>query len=252
MSLWSSIEGAVSDLWNGITGKTQANAAVQSANIQANADIMSMYNTNVGLLSPFRTTGTNALTSMTNMSPTNAASWQDPGYQFSMTQGQNALSSQAAAAGNYGSGNMGVALQNFGQGMGAQEYQDVWNRYYNLANMGENAAAQTGSIGANAMSQVGSNTIGAGKALGTGVTSAAGYQTQGMQNLFNMIMSGIGTPTGMNAMSTAGGGAWSGLSSLYSMFGFGGAGGALGAGAAGDVGGAAAISDAADLGFLAI
>jgi hypothetical protein len=197
--------GTVKNIVGGLTGQTQANAAVESANIQANAanvanqDIMSMFNTNVGNLAPFRTTGANALTSMNNMSPTNAASWQDPGYQFSMTQGQNALSSQAAAAGNYGSGNMGVALQNFGQGMGAQEYQDVWNRQYNLANMGENAAAQTGSMGANAMSQVGSNTIGAGKALGTGVTSAAGYQTTGMQNLWNMIFSGIGIPTSWNA-----------------------------------------------------
>ena len=218
MSLWSSIENTVSGLLDDITGKTQANAAVQSANIQANAanvanqDIMSMYNTNVGLLSPFRTAGTNALSSLNNMNPSNAASWEDPGYQFQMQQGQNALSSQAAASGNYGSGNMGVALTAYGQGMGAQEYQNVWNRNYNLANMGENAAAQTGSYGANAMSQIGANTIGAGQAMGAGVTNAAGYQTMGMQNLFNMFMSGIGTPTGMSGINALGSAIGSGVS----------------------------------------
>lgn len=222
MSLWSSIEGDLSDLWNSITGKTQANAAVQSANIQANAanvanqDIMSMYNTNVGMLSPFRTTGTNALNTIANMNPSNAASWEGPGYQFQMQQGENALSSQAAAAGNYGSGNMGNALQQFGQGMGANAYQQAWNNQFNLAGMGENAAAQTGTFGANAASTVGANTIVAGQATGTGVTNAAGYQTQGMMNLYNMIMSGIGTPTGSLAGNALSSGANAGFDALFS------------------------------------
>lgn len=140
---------------------------------------------------------------------------QDPGYKFRMEQGQNALTAGSAAAGNYGSGNLGVALQNYGQQLGSQEYGAAYNRaytsaldQYNAAMAGQNAVfnrlsgvAGTGqtaatnlmSTGANVAGQTGANMINAG-------INSANLQTQANQIQGQAIMGGV--QTGVNAFGT--------------------------------------------------
>jgi hypothetical protein len=73
----------------------------------------------------------------------------DPGYQWRLQQGVNALASSGAASGTYGSGNMGTALTQFGQGLGSEEYQNAYNRSLQSYNA-QLAGYQTG---VNAQSQ---------------------------------------------------------------------------------------------------
>lgn len=56
----------------------------------------------------------------------------DPGYQFRLTEGLNAVNSASAAAGKLRSGDAAKALQARGEGLAAQGYQDWWNRQAGL------------------------------------------------------------------------------------------------------------------------
>ncbi|QZI87776.1 hypothetical protein PODOV050v2_p0011 [Vibrio phage 66E30.1] len=54
---------------------------------------------------------------------------QDPGYQFRMQQGVDALDASASARGRLSSGAQQKALTEYGQGMGSQEYANAYSRY---------------------------------------------------------------------------------------------------------------------------
>jgi hypothetical protein len=69
---------------------------------------------------------------MTGKGPTLAELEMDPSYAWRKQQGIDALAASGAAAGNYGSGNMGVALQNYGQGLASTEYSNAYNRWRDL------------------------------------------------------------------------------------------------------------------------
>lgn len=53
---------------------------------------------------------------------------QDPGYQFRMNQGVEALDKSAAARGRLLSGSQQKALTEYGQGVGSQEYANAYSR----------------------------------------------------------------------------------------------------------------------------
>lgn len=136
----------------------------------------------------------------------------DPGYAFRQQQGVNALTAAGAAGGNLGSGNLGVALTNYGQQLGSQEYQNAYQRAYGqqmdqfnsqlnaqntlfnrlsgVAGTGQTAATQLGAAGANMAANVG-NTL---------MTSAANrgqLGVQGAQAWGNGLMGAA--QTGINA-----------------------------------------------------
>ena len=74
---------------------------------------------------------------------------QDPGYQFRMNQGTNALQAGGAAQGNYFSGTMGTALQDYGQNAASQEYQNAYNRWDTQNNNLFQRLFNTEQVGAN-------------------------------------------------------------------------------------------------------
>jgi len=69
---------------------------------------------------------------------------QDPGYQFRLQQGLDALQNSAAARGGLGDPNTLRAVQDYGQGAASQEYQNAYNRALQTyqTNTGTNLAAQ--------------------------------------------------------------------------------------------------------------
>lgn len=77
-------------------------------------------------------TGPNALNpaNYAFQAPTEADMMQDPGYQFRMQQGQQALERSAAARGGLLSGGFARGLTEYAQGMGSQEYGNVYQRRY--------------------------------------------------------------------------------------------------------------------------
>jgi hypothetical protein len=73
----------------------------------------------------------------------------DPGYQFRMDEGTRGVESTAAAKGGVLSGGTQKALERYRQGYASNEFQNVWNRLAGIAGVGQQAANQTGALGAN-------------------------------------------------------------------------------------------------------
>jgi len=87
-------------------------------------------------LQPYMDTGRQANTMMQNSlssgqlgkSFTPGDLTQDPGYQFRLAQGEQALGRKQSAGGNYYSGEALKEAQQFGQGLADQTYADAYNR----------------------------------------------------------------------------------------------------------------------------
>jgi hypothetical protein len=180
----------------------QANAANRAADLQNE-----QYQQTRQDQAPYREAGYNALARMQNMAGNvpgafkfGAADFQqDPGYQFRMDQGMKAIERSAAARGGLLSGNTGGALQNFGQGLASQEYQNAYNRAltgYNTGVASENQLynrqAGLAGIGQTAANFVG--TAGAANAANVGnlMTSGAAAQAAGYMGGANAVSQGVG------------------------------------------------------------
>ena len=124
--------------------------------------------------------------------PANFLANQDPGYAFRMAEGMKALERSAAARGGMLSGAALKGIQQYGQGLASQEYQNAFNRYQtarantlnpyqSLAGVAQSSAnTLTGAAGQLGQS-IGSNIIGAGNAAAAGQIGTA-----------NAIASGVG------------------------------------------------------------
>ena len=186
--LGSAVLGAASSR---SAAKTQSNAANQAAGLQ-----QQQFERQMELQAPFREVGLRALNKLEGASeytPFGMAQFQqDPGYGFRFDQGQKALERSAAARGGLISGNTGGALQQFGQGMASQEYQNAFNRYQaeRQARLGPlQSLAGVGQTSVNALGQAGQNyASGMGEALGAGAQARA----SGYMGGANAIGGGIG------------------------------------------------------------
>lgn len=227
--------GAVTGL---IGGKQSSDAAKSAAQTQADAANnataaqQAALERQLALQAPFTTAGTTSVNQLSAMTqpggaltrefaygPFNYNQNTDPGTQFRLQQGLNAMNATAAARGGLISGNALKAGQDYGQAQGSQEYGAAFNRYLQnyanaqntfqlnrnnlidplkfLTNIGQagasNQAANVGSFG----SSQAANTMGAANALASGQVGSA--------NAYNSALGGIG-----NAAQTAA------MMSLYS------------------------------------
>lgn len=195
--------------------KSQERAAGQAADLQRE-----QFERQIELQEPWRRAGERALGKLeaaSEYTPFGMAQFQaDPGYGFRFDQGQKALERSAAARGGLISGNTGGALQQFGQGMASQEYQNAFNRYQaerqarlgplqSLAGVGQtsiNALGQAGgayasgmgeALGAGAQARA-SGYMGAANAFGGGVGQYMGYQQNQATN--SLLQQALGRRTG--------------------------------------------------------
>lgn len=93
---------------------------------------------------PFSQAGQQALAQM--QAPSMEALQSDPGYQFRLQQGQQALERSLAAQGLGQSGAALKAAQEYGQGLAGQTYDNFFNRQAQMANIGMSAASGLGNI----------------------------------------------------------------------------------------------------------
>lgn len=92
------------------------------------------------------------------------------GYDFMFGQGQNAITTSAAAKGLLNSGATAKALTRFGQNLGKSYFSDYLNQLSNV----NNALGGTASAGQNALGQIASaGTAGGGNAANAIITGAA-------------------------------------------------------------------------------
>ena len=182
----------------------QSNAAQGAANTQANASGAATaaqgaaLDKQIALNEPFVTSGVtavNKLNAQTPYTPKPFSFTADPGYAFTLAEGNKALNASAAARGGLISGNALTAAQKYGQGLGSTYYQQAYGNYlannaqdlqaFNtntantqyLANLGQNSANNTGNAIGNFGNAAASNIIGAGNANAAGQVGSANAYT---------------------------------------------------------------------------
>lgn len=158
---WGAVIGAGAAI---IGGAMQSNATQDAAQTQADAtragiaENQRQFDLTRGDYAPYRAAGTTALGQLAteNNTPVSAAdAMSDPGYQFGLTQGQQALDRKAAAAGGRVSGAALKAASEYatnyattGYNAAYQRRQDRLNRLAALAGIGQTATAGSAAAGA--------------------------------------------------------------------------------------------------------
>lgn len=137
---------------------------------------------------PYQTvgsTGANALNKYISQgftAPDPNAVASTPEYQFALKQGTAAIDQNAAANGTLFTGNTGTALENYGQGLASQQYQQAYNNALNTYQTNLNAASQGTNYGLTSTGQLeGANLTTAGNTANIDMT-AAQQQAQQINN----------------------------------------------------------------------
>jgi hypothetical protein len=192
----------VSNIVGGILGAgaahDAANAGVQGAQQAQNLELKNQQaaqdaaNTSLGNITaaqqPYQQLGKASANNLQNLlgqgfqAPTLAQAEQTPGYQFNLQQGTRAIAENAAATGNLMSGNTGTALENYGQGLAQNTYQQAYNNALNtyMANY-QSLLGGTGA-GLNSTGQLtGANLTTAGQLANIDLTGGA-QQAQQINN----------------------------------------------------------------------
>ena len=199
----------------GISAIGQSSAAGQQAKSQQAALQFqeSVYNQNTARLQPWVSAGTNQLQALqtalpgltAQFNPTMAQLQNTPGYQFALNQGLQATQNGQAASGLGNSGSALKGAEQYAQGLASTTYQQQFQNYlsqnsqiYNMlsgvANTGENAAAQTGTLGINSATGVSNALTGLGNAqaagiAGVGNTIGGAFGNMGAYGLLGAMLS---------------------------------------------------------------
>ncbi len=197
----SALVGAGASLFG---SNEQANAATNASNA-ANQTQMNMYNTNQAESAPYRQAGTTALNTIGQdqangtgfAAPfTQSSFMSDPGYQFQLQQGNQAVQRGAAAQGGLLSGAAGKAMSQYTTNLANTTYGDAYNRYLqtsnqqfgqlsSVANMGLNATNSSMANGQGTANQVANNQV-------SGITGSAAASAAGLTGATSALNSGLG------------------------------------------------------------
>lgn len=161
---------------------------------QAQKDLIDSQKQSLAGLAPYLKTGATAEGMLAGKLPQLTAGFtpgdlsQDPGYQFNLSQGNNALTNRLAATGGLDSGAALKEAQQFGQGLADTTYNNAFNR--NLASNAQqynilSGTATGGQNAANTASDINTNIGEAGAAGTLGKTNT-------ITNTLSALLSGSG------------------------------------------------------------
>jgi len=133
----------------------------------------------------------------------------DPGYQWRLQQGMDALQGSASAKGGLFSGAAGKAINEYGQGFASNEYNNAYNRYsqdqanqysrlFGLAGMGMQAAGGIGDAKQWSTGGQADALMGIGNAKASGYLGKQAQKQAGFENLMSLgsMFSGMGGKSG--------------------------------------------------------
>ena len=163
------VSGAVGALAAGKAADTQAAAADRASQLQ-----YEQFQQQREDQAPWRKAGEQALNQLiplaTNYTPFGMQQFQaDPGYQFRLQEGLKQLQGRAAARGGALSGATLKGVQQYGQGLASEEYQNAFNRYQTERAARLSPLQSLAGVGQTAVNQLGQ----AGQAYATGAGEAA-------------------------------------------------------------------------------
>lgn len=194
--------------WNDFTGVTAAND--QKSEIQKALDLQQqMYNQSRQDQMPWMQAGQQSLSQLMDMTSPGYDYSQltnDPGYQFQLQQGQQALERSAAAKGGLNSGGFMKGLDQYSQGLASRQFGNRFNRLASIAGMGQGSTAGLGALGQGYANSESSLYGAMGNAMAAGDNGVP-----------NFLGKWLGTATGIATSAMGGGfggGGGGGLSSL--------------------------------------
>lgn len=163
---WGMVAVAGATLVAGVMAKNSANKAAKGQQGAANQAMQASeqnYQRTAGNLNPYIDAGSSSLAQMQKLNSGDYSGFtQSPDYQFSLSQGLQGLDRGDAARGSLYSGGHSADVMNYAQGLASQNYSQYYNRLAGLAENGQNAASDLGSVG-----------TGNAAAIGTAATNAA-------------------------------------------------------------------------------
>ena len=122
------------------TGYDKAGGIIEQGYVKAGDVLNKGIDAAIDYQTPYYDTGVRALGTMEKMiTPGNQYLPQDPGYQFRLEQGNQAINNAAAARGNLLSGATLKALDSYSSGLASQEFQNAFSRWNELATKGQSA-----------------------------------------------------------------------------------------------------------------
>lgn len=197
-----SVVGAIGSTIGGIMGAGAASDAAQAQQNAAQNGQNTLNTANQAVqqgYQPYQAAGTsaiNALTnSVTNQQPFSMSNFMsDPGYQFTLQQGQNAINSSAAAKGNALSGGTIKAQTQYATGLANTTYGDAYNRYLQTSQQNYNQLAGVASLGLGATNNAANANLGTAQGVANLQTQAGNAQAAGIvgqQNAYNGIINGV-------------------------------------------------------------
>ncbi len=215
-----SVVGAVGSV---LGANKAANAAKDAASVQsaaanqANSVEERIFNQNQQNIQPWLTAGTQGVNKLSDLlgtsSNTGASGYgsllkpfstqdfqTDPGYQFALQQGQQALDRTLSRGGNVFSGAAAKQAVRYNQGMADQQFGDAYNRYNTnqsniysrlagLSNTGQSAANQNAGYGQNYANQYGNNLTSGAAAQGAGMVGSANAWNTGLKGVASSLSS---------------------------------------------------------------
>jgi hypothetical protein len=192
----------------------QSAAARRAANAQSSAadagiaEQQRQFDAIQEMLAPYREAGTKALSGQLDLAGLGAPGSQQaaidnlrrsPQFTSLLQQGEESILSNASATGGLRGGNTQAALAQFSPALLASTINDQYARLGGLAQMGQNAAAQTGSFGQQSTSNVldllqqrGAAQAGGHIAYGRGQAGYANSISQGIGMYFGGGGGGLG------------------------------------------------------------
>lgn len=156
-------------------------------------------------LAPYNATGKSAMTTLGSfygLDPTGGgnngqmvsdaaleAFKRSPDYQFALAEGIKARDQGAAAKGLLLSGGAQKELAQFSSGLASQNLGNYLNRLYQIAGLGENAAAQTGNAAVSSAKGMAATELGSGEALASGLIGAGNAVNKGVSSYVDNLSS---------------------------------------------------------------
>lgn len=184
--------------------EAQTQAADKAADVQ-----WRMYDTTREDMAPWRETGEKALYSLADLMGLDTGRpagentgtlagryslkdfYEDPGYAFRLKEGEKAINRNAAARGDFFSGRTGKALTRYGQDYASNEFGNLFNRYANIAGIGQTTAAQTGQFGQNTAANLGNVWTTTAANVGNAYQNAANARASGYGGIANAATTGM-------------------------------------------------------------
>lgn len=144
-------------------------------------------------LNPYRQVGMNALNQIGAVQQGDYSGFtESPGYQFAFDEGMRAVDNSGAARGMSLSGAQLKALNRYGQGVGAQQYDNYLNNLYRDVQVGQNAVANSNQVSQYATAgRTGAVEMNAG-AQQSGIIGQANARSAGLNNAANTLAYGYG------------------------------------------------------------